>query len=268
MKESVTMAQTDKIAKPLAGKVALVTGASRGIGRAIAKNLAAQGAVVVVHYGKGAKAADETVAAIKAEGGDAFTVGADLSKKGVATTLFAALDAELTRRTGSNRFDILINNAGIAPFVGFAEATEDVVDEIYAVNVRALYFITQEAIKRLNDGGRIVSTTSIVSRTPFVGLEAYSMLKAPVDNLTKALAAALGSRGITVNAVAPGVIATDMAEFVHSPEGQEFTKSKQALKRIGQAEDVADVVGFLASPAARWVTGEVIEVGGGSGLAF
>ncbi len=254
--------------KPLAGRTAVVTGASRGIGRAIAETLGAQGALVAVHFGKNQKAADETVAAIKSAGGEAFAVQAELTEKGAAAKLFAAVDAELTRRTGSAKFDILINNAGIAPFVGFADTTEAVMDEIYTVNVKALYFITQEAVKRLNDGGRIVSTTSIVSRLPFPAVAPYSILKAPVDNLTKLLAVELGPRGINVNAVAPGVIATDMAEFVHTPDGEAMTLSKQALKRIGQAQDVADVVAFLAGPASRWVTGEIIEVGGGSGLTF
>lgn len=256
------------MSKALQGKIALVTGGSRGIGRAVATALGAQGATVAVHYGSNSAAAAETVAAVKAAGGDAFALGTDLSQKGAAQELFSALDAELVKRNGSSKFDILINNAGIAPFVGFADATEDVVDAIYAVNVRALYFVMQEAVKRLNDGGRIVSTTSIAARLPFSAVAPYSMLKAPVDNLTKLLAVELGPRGITVNAVAPGAIATDMGEFLRTADGQEFAKSKQALKRIGQADDVADVVAFLAGPAARWVTGEVIEVGGGSGLSF
>jgi NAD(P)-dependent dehydrogenase (short-subunit alcohol dehydrogenase family) len=256
------------MSKPLAGKIALVTGSSRGIGRAIAVALGRQGATVAIHYGRSAGPAEEAVADVKAAGGDAFAVNADLARKGAAQTLFAALDGELLKRTGSHRFDILVNNAGIAPFAGFADATEDVVDEIYAVNVRALFFVTQEAVKRLNDGGRIISTSSIVARMPFVGLEAYSMLKAPVDNLTRALAAQLGERGITVNAVAPGIIATDMTEGFNTPEGHQLTLSKQALKRIGQPDDIADVVAFLASAQGRWVTGEVIEVGGGSALAF
>jgi NAD(P)-dependent dehydrogenase (short-subunit alcohol dehydrogenase family) len=254
--------------KPLSGKIALVTGGSRGIGRAIAQTLAADGATVAVHFGSNAAAADEVVAAIKSNGGDAFAVGTDLSQTGAAATLFQAFDAELLRRTGSAKFDILVNNAGIAPFVGFADTTEAVMDQIYAVNVRALFFVTQAAVSRLVDGGRIVSTSSIVSRTPFPAVAAYSALKAPVDNLTRSLAVELGPRDITVNAVAPGVIATDMSEFVTTPEGAEFTKSKQALKRIGTAQDVADVVAFLVGPRGRWVTGETIEVGGGSGLTF
>ena len=254
--------------KTLSGKLALVTGSSRGIGRAIAEKLASEGATVAVHYGKNGAAAAEVVEGIKAKGGDAFAIGADLTEKGAAAKIFKAFDAEAAKR-GKSHFDILVNNAGIAPFVGFAETTEAILDEIYAVNFKSLFFITQEAVKRLNDGGRIISTSTVAVRTPLGAVAAYSALKAPLDNLTKTLAVDLGPRGITVNAVSPGVIATDMAaEFVQSAEGQEFAKSKQALKRIGTAEDVADVVGFLAGPASRWVTGEVIEVGGGSSLTF
>lgn len=255
--------------KPLTDKVALVTGASRGIGRAIAEKLAADGALVAVHYGKNGTAAQEVVAAIEAAGGRAFAVGADLGEKGAAAKLFATLDKELTARTGSNKLDILVNNAGIAPFVSFADTTESVLDEIYTVNFKSLFFVTQEAVKRLRDGGRIVSTSTGAVRTPLPAVAAYSALKAPIDNLTKSLAVELGPRAITVNAVAPGVIDTDMAAaFSRSEEGQAFAKSKQALKRIGQTEDVADVVGFLASLEARWVTGQTIEATGGSALTF
>jgi 3-oxoacyl-[acyl-carrier protein] reductase len=253
---------------PLQGKIALVTGGSRGIGRAIAQTLAADGALVAVHYGKNPAAAADVVAVIKSSGGDAFAIGADLSHKGAASVLFQALDAELTKRKGSAKFDILVNNAGIAPFVGFADTTEDVMDEIYAVNVRALFFVTQAAVTRLNDGGRIISTSSIVARTPVQALPAYSALKPAIDNLSKTLAVELGPRNITVNVVAPGNIDTDMNGFAHMQDMNDWVMSKQALKRVGKAGDIADVVAFLAGPRSRWVTGQTIEVGGGSGLTF
>jgi 3-oxoacyl-[acyl-carrier protein] reductase len=257
-----------KMSKPLTGKIALVTGSSRGIGRAIAETLAADGALVAVHYGKNKSSADDVVAGIKKSGGDAFAVGADLSKPGAADALFAEFDRELSARTGGNKFDILINNAGIAPFVNFADTTEAALDEIYAVNVKSLFFVTQEAAKRLRDGGRIVSTSSVVVRQPYGAVPAYSMLKAPLDNLTKTLAVEFGPRAITVNAVAPGAIETDMAEFLKSSDGEAFALSKQALKRIGKPDDIAGVVRFLASNDGRWVTGQTIEAAGGTSLTF
>lgn len=254
--------------KPLANKIALVTGGSRGIGAAIAKTLAADGATVAVHYGKSKSAADAVVAGIKTAGGDAFAVGADLTATDAATTLFAALDPELIRRTGAAKFDILVNNAGIAPFVSFTDTTAAQLDELFAVNFRSLYVITQQAVGRLNDGGRIVSTSSIVARTPVPQLAAYSALKPAIDNLSKALAVELGTRNITVNVVAPGNIDTEMNGFAADKDMTAWVLSKQALKRIGTADDIADVVAFLAGPRARWVTGQTIEVGGGSGLTF
>ena len=253
----------------LTGKVAVVTGASRGIGRAIAERLAADGALVAVHYGKNKAHAEDVVAGIAAKGGAAFAVGADLSAKDGVATLFAGLDRELEARNGSNKFDILINNAAVAPFVDFANTTEEVLDEIYTVNVRSVVLATKEAVKRLRDGGRVVSISSGVVRTPVPDAAAYSFLKAPIDNLTKTLAAVLGPRAITVNAVAPGVIDMDMAAaLARDPAMAEGVKGKQALKRIGQPEDIADVVGFLAGPESRWVTGQVIEASGGTALTF
>jgi NAD(P)-dependent dehydrogenase (short-subunit alcohol dehydrogenase family) len=257
------------MAQDLKGKIALVTGASRGIGRAIAERLAADGALVAVHYGKSRSAADEVVAGITAKGGKAFAIGADLSAKDGVAQLYVALDKELSARTGSTKFDILVNNAGIAPFVGFAETTPEVLDEIYAVNVRSVFFSSQEASKRLNDGGRIVNLSSEVARAPAGGIPAYSLLKAPINNFTQALAVELGTRSITVNAVAPGAIDTDMAAaLVQNPEIAEHLKSQQALKRIGQPRDVADVVGFLAGEESRWVTGQTVYVSGGMALTI
>ena len=256
------------MARPLEGKIALVTGGSRGIGRAISERLAADGALVAVHYGKNKAAAEDVVAGIAAKGGQAFAIGADLAAKDGVTQLYTAFDKEAQARTGATKFDILVNNAAIAPFVTFDDTTEAVLDEIYTVNVRSPYFITQEASKRLRDGGRVVFISSGVVRTPFPDVAAYSALKAPIDNLVKTLGVVLGPRSITVNAVSPGAIATDMGSFLQDPAMAEAIKGKQALKRIGQADDVADVVGFVTGPGARWVTGQVIEASGGSVLTF
>lgn len=254
------------MSKPLEGKVALVTGGSRGIGRAIAEKLAADGATVAVHFGRNGKSAEDVVAGIHKAGGKAFAVGADLTAKDAAAKLFGSFDAEVKKHNGgSAKLDVLVNNAGVAPLVGFADTTEAQFDELIAVNVRAPFFIAQEAVKRLSDGGRIINLSSVVARLPAKGLAAYSMTKPAVDSLTKSLAFDLGARNINVNAVAPGVIQTDMtAAFTGSKEADEGVMSGQALKRIGQADDIADVVAFLAGPGARWITGQTIEVSGGT----
>jgi 3-oxoacyl-[acyl-carrier protein] reductase len=253
------------MSKPLEGKVALVTGASRGIGRAIAEKLAADGATVAVHYGRNSKAADEAVADIQKKGGKAFAIGADLTAKDAASQLFSAYDTAAPKNGVNGKLDILVNNAGVAPLVGFAETTEAQFDELMAVNVRAPFFFAQEAVKRLSDGGRIVNLSSVVARLPAKGLAAYSMTKPAIDSLTKSLAFDLGGRKINVNAVAPGVIQTDMtAAFTGNKEADEGVMSGQALKRIGQSDDIADVVAFLAGPDARWITGQTIEVSGGT----
>ena len=256
------------MAQTLKDKVAVVTGASRGIGREIAQTLGREGALVVVHYGGSEQGAKDTVASIEAAGGKAFTVQGDLSKPGAAKELFARIDKELKDRTGTSTFDILVNNAGIATFTDFANTSEEQFDELIAVNVRAPYFLSQEAADRLNNNGRIINFSTVVVRLPLSAAAAYSVSKGGVDVLTRALAAELGERDITVNAIAPGAIETDMAEFLKDPEGAEFAKSTQSLKRLGQADDIADLALYLASPASRGVTGQVIEASGGARVTY
>lgn len=248
----------------LAGKIALVTGASRGIGRAIAERLGKDGALVAIHYGKSKADAEETVAAIKAAGGKAFALQADIENVASIKNLFTALDKELTALTGSNHIDILVNNAGVAPFASWEETTEEQFDFMFGVNVKGLFFTTQQALARLNDGGRIINISSGVTRITFPGIPAYAGTKGAVDVLTLHLAAIVGTRGITVNAVAPGVIETDMSHFLKTPEGREMTTSIQTLKRIGQPSDIAGVVSFLAGPDSSWVTGRIIDASGGT----
>lgn len=256
------------MSKPLQGKYALVTGASRGIGRAVAEALARDGATVALHYGRNRAAAAEALAAVQATGAEGFLVEADLAERGAVGALFAALDAELARRSGTNRFDILVNNAAIAPWVKPLETAEDVLDQIYTVNFKAPFLILQEAAKRLNTGGKVINVSSVVARLPIIEIAAYSALKAALNNLTAALAVELGERGITVNAVAPGAIETDMSAFLRTEEGAAPAVARQALKRVGKPQDVADAVAFLAGPASRWITGEVIAVSGGSAVTY
>lgn len=245
----------------LDGKIALVTGAGRGIGRAIAMRLAAEGARVAVHYGSSADAARQTVEMIEAQGGSAFVIQARLGVPGDAAALWAAFNLH------ADGLDILVNNAGVlGGRVPFAEVDEALYDEVFAVNSRAPFFIVQHGLTRLRDGGRIVNVSTRFThgaRTP--ELMAYAMSKAAIDALTGALAKQLGPRGITVNAVGPGATATDMnAARLATPEGREAIASLSPLNRVAQPEDIADIVAFLASDDARWVTGQWIDASGGS----
>jgi NAD(P)-dependent dehydrogenase (short-subunit alcohol dehydrogenase family) len=251
----------------LKGKVAVVTGASRGIGRAIALRLARDGALVCVNYHSNAGAARAVVGEIKEAGGEAFAIQADVGSVEQLGRFFEALDAELTKRRGDRRFDILVNNAGVAVTGPTATATEAEFDRVFATNVKGPFFTTQHAIPRLRDGGRVVNVSSGLSRRPMPQFTAYSMTKAAIDTFTIALAAELGKRGITVNTLAPGLTATDMnAGMLEDPNVERAFASMTALGRIGKVEDIADAVAMLASADSGWVTGQYVEAGGGIGL--
>ncbi len=251
----------------LTGKTALVTGGSRGIGRAIALRLAKDGALVAVHYGRNREAADSTVAEITDAGGAAFAVGAELGTLAGVHSLLTALDTALTERTNEARFDILVNNAGIAPPSAVGTTDEATFDELFAVNVKAVFFLTQEALPRLRDGGRIINITSGVTRIALPDITAYSMTKGAMNTLTLNLAKQLGPRGITVNGLAPGIIDTEMnAGMLGSQQGREFAEAMSALGRVGEVSDIADAAAFLASDDSRWVTGSYLDATGGSHL--
>ena len=251
----------------LENKVALVTGASRGIGRAIALRLAQDGAFVAVHYGRNADAANTVVQEIKANGGAAFSIQAELGTLANVYALYETLDAALNQQIGTNHFDILVNNAGIAPRVTIEETTEAIFDELIAVNVKAPFFLIQQALPRLRDGGRIINLSSGVTRIAFPDVAAYSLTKGAINTLTLLLAKQLGVRNITVNSLAPGIIDTEMnAEILADEASQKFAASLSALGRVGQPSDVADAAAFLASSDSRWVTGQYLDVTGGSHL--
>lgn len=245
----------------LSNKTALVTGASRGIGRASALALAADGARVIVHYGRGKEEADAVVAEIRKAGGKADAVGADLQ----APDGPHKLAAEVRKLVGA-RLDILVANAGVAKGASIEEQTVDDFDRQFAINVRAPFFLVQQLLPVLGEGSSVILLSSVVARAAVAVLPAYAATKGAISTMVKQFASLLGARGIRVNAVAPGVIDTDMSSFVRSDEGRTYTLGMQALQRIGHADDVAGVVGFLASDASRWVTGEIIEAGGGSKL--
>lgn len=193
----------------LRGLVALVTGASRGIGRAIAIQLAKDGATVVVHYGHDQTATNEVIQSITSTGGTAFPVQAELDTLKGVYALYDALDAALIEQTGTTQFDILVNNAGIYPRATIENTTEEMFDRQFAVNVKAPFFLIQQSLPRLQDGGRIINLSSAVTRVAAPNLAAYSLTKSAINTLTLTLAAQLGSRGITVNAVAPSATDTD-----------------------------------------------------------
>ena len=246
----------------LNGKTALVTGASRGLGRATASKLADRGARVLVHYSASKEAADDVVAAIRGGGGQADAIGGDLAQADGAHRL-----AKGVRDLGIDRIDVLVANAGIAEMAPIDDQTIESFDRHFAVNVRAPYFLLQQLLPLLKEGSSVVFLSSIVARAAFEGTSVYSATKGAIDTLTRTLAKELGPRGIRVNAIAPGAIDTDMAQsFLGSDEGREHIKGLQALKRIGQPDDIADAVLFLASDQSRWVDGRSIEVSGGANL--
>ncbi|MFJ4778469.1 SDR family oxidoreductase [Streptomyces sp. NPDC088762] len=249
----------------LEGKTALVTGGSRGIGRAVAERLARDGALVAVHYGRNEAAAKETVGAIEAAGGQAFALGAELGVPGDAQALWAAYEAHPAHTA---HVDILVNNAGAAAFAGIEDTDEETYDRVHALNAKAAFFVIQQGLPRLRDGGRVVNVTG----TPEIALPAILatiMAKGAVNALTRSLSAALAPRGITVNSVGPGVTGTDLtAAWLADPAARAHAASRSVFGRIGTAEEVADVVAFLASPDSRWVTGQHLDATGGLQLSL
>lgn len=248
-------------------KVALVTGASRGLGKAIAARLAKDGMAIAVHYGKNQAAAEEVVAAISSIGREAFAVQAEISEVASIKAMYETLDAELTKRTGEAKFDVLVNNAGTAIGKPIEEWTEEEFDYQFDLNVKGLFFVTQMALSRINDNGRIINLGSGVTRFSYPLYAVYAASKGAINVLTQNLAASLGARGITVNTLAPGAIDTDLnAGWLRSEEGKAQTLATSAIKRIGMPDDIADAASFLASNDSRWVTGQRIEASGGAHL--
>jgi 3-oxoacyl-[acyl-carrier protein] reductase len=249
-------------------RTALVTGASRGIGRATALALAETGAHVLVHFGRSAQEAESLVSEIQSKGGSANAISADQG-----TPSGAALLAERVRSIVGDRLDVLVLNAGISKAARIADYTVEDFDNLFATNVRSPFFLVQQLLPVLGEGSNIIVISSIGAHAVIgkPGLDnpsvlAYASTKGALETLVKNWAAILGPRGVRVNAVAPGAIDTDMSNFTKTEAGREMTLGMQALKRIGKPEDVADVVAFLASDAARWITGASIPVDGGSKL--
>jgi 3-oxoacyl-[acyl-carrier protein] reductase len=243
----------------LAGKVAVVTGASKGIGAAIAKALAAEGASVVVNYASSKAGADAVVKSITAAGGKAVAVGGDVSK---AVEAQGIIDAAIKNY---GRLDILVNNSGVYEFAPIEAVTEEQFHKIFNVNVLGLLLVTQAAAKHLGEGASIINIGSVVSSLTPPASSVYTGTKGAVDAITGVLAKELGPRKIRVNAINPGMVET---EGVHAAGfiGSDFEKGAVAqtpLGRIGQVDDIATVAAFLASEDAKWITGELLRAGGG-----
>jgi 3-oxoacyl-[acyl-carrier protein] reductase len=252
----------------LENKTALVTGASRGIGQATALALARAGAHVLVHYGRSRPEAESLVVEIRRKGGNADPISADLG-----TPDGASLLAKQVRSIVGDRLDMVVLNAGISKAARIADYTVEDFDSLFATNVRGPFLLVQQLLPVLGDGSSVVVVSSLGARS-VVGkpglndpsILAYASTKGALETLVRNWAAILGSRGIRVNAVAPGVIDTDMSNFTKTEAGREVALGMQALKRLGKPEDVADVVAFVAFDGARWITGASIPVDGGSKL--
>ncbi|HPF27815.1 MAG TPA: glucose 1-dehydrogenase [Steroidobacteraceae bacterium] len=240
----------------LDGKVALVTGSSRGIGRAIAERLARDGATVVINYSKSAAAAEEAVASIRAGGGQAIAIQADIASVPDVRRLYAEIDKQL------GRLDIVVNNAGfLPPTVKVADETEQTFDAVFGL-LKGTYFSMQEAAKRVADGGRIINISSSTTRSWSPGYSIYAGSKSAIEQFTRSLSRELGPRGVTVNAVIPGLTDTDMISDYPAAVREAVAKNT-TLGRLGQPSDIADVVAFVASDDARWITGQMLVANGG-----
>jgi 3-oxoacyl-[acyl-carrier protein] reductase len=241
----------------LNNKVAIVTGASKGIGTHIAKSLARAGAKVVVNYASSQAAADQVVAEIHSAGGEAIAVRADVSKTSEVKALFDATIAKF------GKVDLLINNAGIAIYNLLKDTTDDDFDRIFDINVKGVFLTLREAATRLENGGRIVNLSSSVTRLMMPAYGSYSATKAAVEQLTRVFAKEVGQRGITVNSISPGPTNTELFTAGKSEEIIKRLASMAALGRIGEPDDIARVVLFLVSDEAAWVTAQNLGVNGG-----
>lgn len=253
----------------LSNKVALITGSSRGIGRATALAFAKEGAALIgVHYASNADAAHTTVREIEALGSKAVAIHADLRKgQEAAESLWEHFRTAAIAATGEPGLDILVNNAGVAPAISLAQTSEAVFDEIMTINLKAPFFLIQAVADHIRDNGRIINISTGFTRVAAPTHPAYAASKGALETLTLALAPEFGRRGITVNAVMPGVTETDMnAEWITIPEARAGAEAMSVFSRVGQVADVADIIAFVASNDARWTTGQALDATGGARL--
>ncbi|MGG4146407.1 SDR family oxidoreductase [Paenibacillus algorifonticola] len=243
--------------KSLTGKVALVTGASRGIGQKIAEDLARHGAKVVVNYASSPAKADEVVAGIKRNGGEATAIGADISKVAKIEELFhKTLEAY-------GQIDILVNNAGIMINKPLASITEEDFDKQFEINVKGTFFAIQQAALHMKENGRIINFSTSVAGHMFPTYSTYAGTKGAVEQFTRQLAKELGPKGITINAIAPGPVNTELFKVGKTEEQITAIGNTNSFGRLGEPEDISQIVLFLASKESQWVTGQTMRVNGG-----
>ncbi|OAX47449.1 SDR family oxidoreductase [Paenibacillus sp. AD87] len=243
--------------KKLTGKVAIVTGSSRGIGRAIAEQLAELGADVVINYASSPDKAEQVADIARQKGVRAITVQADLARKEDVERLFSETISQL------GKVDILINNAGIMKTTPLADVTEEEFDQQFAINVKGTFFACQQALKHMEEQGRIVNFSTSVIGQMFPGYSVYAGTKGAVEQITRQLAKEFGSRQITINAVAPGPVNTELFSVGKTEQQLEGMRKMNAFGRIGEPEDIANVISFLVSEESQWVTGQTLRANGG-----
>lgn len=238
-------------------KVAIVTGASRGIGAEVAKRLAADGFAVVINYANSTSEAEELAEQLIADGGQAVAIQADVASADDVRRLFDATEHHL------GKVDVLVNNAGVMTTVPLADATDEVFERTFAINTRGTFNTLREASKRMNDGGRVINFSSTALALKLPGYAIYNASKAAVESLTHVFAKELRGRNITVNAVAPGPVATDLFLDGKTDEQIKHFASLPPLQRLGEPEDIANVVAFLAGPDSGWINGQILRANGG-----
>ncbi|RKN75988.1 SDR family oxidoreductase [Paenibacillus ginsengarvi] len=241
----------------LNGKVAIVTGASRGIGRQAALQLAMAGAKVVVNYSSNREKAEEVVRTIEQTGGQAAAIGADVSRVSEVEALFS----KTLERFG--RLDILVNNAGIMECRAIADVTEDIFDRQFAVNVKGTFFACQQAMKHMAEGGTIINFSTSVSGAMLPTYSVYAATKGAIEQLTRQLAKEFGPKGIVINCIAPGQVSTELFLNGKSEELIDSYRRMNAFGRLGEPDDIANAIELLVSDKARWITGQTIRVNGG-----
>jgi NAD(P)-dependent dehydrogenase (short-subunit alcohol dehydrogenase family) len=248
--------------------IALITGGSRGLGRDMAKRLAEQGHDVIITYQSRQQEAEQFVQETTRLGRKAAALRLDVSDVSSMEGFIEQLKAVLKEKWNSGQLDFLVNNAGVGATIPFEQATEADFDRFSNIHFKSVFFLTQKIVKLMNHGGRIINISSGSVRVSVPGYSIYASMKGAIETLTRYLAKELGSKGITVNVVAPGAIETDFnnAAIRNNPERRATISAMSPLGRVGQPDDIGGVVAFLCSPDARWINGQRIEVSGGMGL--